>query len=205
KTIGIVTGVQAMRWYHLIIEGKESHAGTTPMHLRQDPVKAAVAILHQAYALVEQYTPDIRLTFGSLRPEPGVINTIPGKLTITVDLRHPETTALNQIEQDLNAIATEGGGKLEKIWDSPPVRFAAECIAAVDQAVETTGVSAMRMISGAGHDAVYVSRVAPTSMIFIPCEDGLSHNELENVQKEDVVAGANVLLQAMLAIADTDI
>lgn len=198
KQIGIVTGGQGTRWYHLTVPGKESHAGTTPMEVRQDPVKTAVSLLGQAYALADEYMPDIRLTFGDISPGPGVINTIPGELKITVDLRHPSDDILDEFEQTLDGMATEHGAVLNNIWKSPAIPFHPDCIAAVETAVSNTNTSAMRLISGAGHDAVYISRVAPTSMIFIPCKDGLSHNELEDAKKEDVIAGANVLLQAML-------
>jgi N-carbamoyl-L-amino-acid hydrolase len=200
KQIGIVTGAQGTRWYHLRVPGKESHAGTTPMELRRDPVKTAVTLLQAAYEHVNQYLPDIRLTFGDLWLEPGSINTIPGMLTVTVDLRHPETAVLEAIEQWFTELAAEQGATLHKIWDSAPVQFAEVCVAAVETAVATLNLSARHIISGAGHDAVYLARVAPTGMIFIPCEDGLSHNELENATKEDVIAGANVLLLAILAV-----
>ncbi len=198
KQIGIVTGVQGARWYHLVIPGKESHAGTTPMELRNDPVRTAVSLLNQAYTLADEYAPDIRLTFGDIRLTPGVVNTIPGELTITVDMRHPDDAVLDEFEQTLAEIARAHGARLDNFWKSAPVEFHPDCVAVVETAVSHTNSSAMRLISGAGHDAVYVSRVAPTSMIFIPCKDGLSHNELEDAKKEDVIAGANVLLQAML-------
>ena len=202
KQIGIVTGVQGMRWYNIILTGKESHAGTTPMELRRDPVKMAVDILAQAYALAEEFMPDIRLTFGSITPEPNAVNTIPGKLTITVDLRHPSMDALDHIEAELGKMVAAYDGVLEKLLDSPPVVFDDLCVTAVTQATAMTQTSSRKMISGAGHDAVNVSRVAPTSMIFIPCKDGLSHNELEDVKPEDAVAGTNVLLQAVLLLAN---
>lgn len=198
--IGIVTGVQGARWYHLTIPGKESHAGTTPMHVRHDPVKTAVSLLNSAYTLATQYEPDIRFTIGDLRPSPGVINTIPGELLVTVDLRHPSDSVLDELEEMLVALAAEHGARLENIWTSEAVVFAEKCVKAVETAVSTLGTPAKRMISGAGHDAVYLSRVAPTSMIFIPCADGLSHNELESATKEDVITGANVLLHAILAV-----
>ena len=207
KTIGIVTGVQGIRWYELLIEGKETHAGPTPMHYRRDPVRGMLPILERIYELATQYAPHGRVTIGDIKTEPGVINTVPGRLTIQVDLRHPETAVLNAMHTALQEIVTEEcataklDSQVKEIWYSPPVAFAPNCIEAVRQAVDTVGASAMEIVSGAGHDAVYLARVAPTSMIFIPCEDGLSHNELENATKEDVIAGANVLLHAVLAHA----
>jgi N-carbamoyl-L-amino-acid hydrolase len=201
KQIGIVTGVQGMRWYHLTILGKDAHAGTTPMEARQDPVRVAASFLSQAYALANEYLPDIRLTFGDIRPSPGVANTVPGKLVITVDIRHPDEDTLDKFEWKLNQIVQAHGAELENFWKSPSIVFNSDCVAAVEQAVVNTDTTALHIISGAGHDSVYVNRVAPTSMIFIPCKDGLSHNELESATKEDVTAGANVLLQAMLVMS----
>jgi N-carbamoyl-L-amino-acid hydrolase len=207
KTIGIVTGVQGMRWYEVVIVGKEAHAGPTPMSHRQDPVKGLLPVLQGIYELADQHAPHGRVTIGDIKAEPGVINTVPGRLLLKVDLRHPEAAVLEAMHQELQEIVQEGcrvaglAGKVQDIWHSPPVAFDPSCIDSVRQAVDTVGVSGMDMVSGAGHDAVYLARIAPTSMIFIPCEDGLSHNELEKANKADVVAGANVLLQAVLAQA----
>ena len=121
---------------------------------------------------------------------------------ITMDMRHPDASLLDEMEAWLTDLATEHDAVLEKIWDSPPIEFAEQCIEAVAKAAEITGESSRRIISGAGHDAVYVNRVVPTGMIFIPCEDGLSHNEAENADMEDVIGGGNVLLQAMLQLAN---
>lgn len=202
RQIGVVTGVQGARWYHLTIPGKESHAGTTPMAVRRDPVKTAVSLLGGAYALAEQYEPDIRLTFGDLRPSPGVVNTIPGELLVTVDVRHPSEAVLNEVEGRLYQLVAEHGARLVNIWTSEAVVFAEKCVQAVETAVGITGYSARRITSGAGHDSVYLSRVAPTSMIFIPCADGLSHNELESVTQADAAAGVNVLLHAVLTASE---
>lgn len=204
-SVGVVTGVQGMRWYHLHLTGKETHAGTTPMERRQDPVQAMLPILQQMYAAANTQMPDIRLTFGDFQPSPGVINTVPGRITVTVDMRHPGDEVLENLElqfRDIVAKESEAHGilaELEQIWNSPAVHFDEACINAVRQAVDITGERSMEMVSGAGHDAVYVSKVVPTSMIFVPCEDGLSHNELENADQEDLIAGNNVLLHAVLA------
>lgn len=205
--IGIVLGVQGMRWYHLMLEGKETHAGSTPMERRRDPVRALLPILQRMYAAADEQMPDIRLTFGDFQPSPGVINTVPGQLTVTVDMRHPDDSVLEALERRFHTIVQEESAatglpcRLDRIWNSPAVHFDERCIDAVREAVETTGTSAMEMVSGAGHDAVYVSKVVPTSMIFVPCEDGLSHNELENADKADLEAGCNVLLHAVLKMA----
>jgi N-carbamoyl-L-amino-acid hydrolase len=207
KTIGIVTGVQGMRWYEVLLVGKEAHAGPTPMSHRRDPVKGLSSILSGIYAMADQYAPHGRTTIGSIKTEPGVTNTVPGRLTFKVDFRHPEESLLDAMQQKLGEIVQDAChenrllGQIHDIWELPPVKFDTGCIGAVRKAVGTVGISSMDIISGAGHDAAYIARTAPTSMIFIPCEDGLSHNELENVKKTDVIAGANVLLQAVLAQA----
>ncbi len=206
KAVGIVTGVQGIRWYELIIEGKETHAGPTPMSHRRDPVQGMIPILRRIYELAAKNAPHGRATIGHIQAEPGVINTVPGRLSIQVDLRHPEAAILDEMHSTLQQIVTSEcaarqlKGQVNEIWYSPPVAFDPDCITAVREAVKTVDTSAMEIVSGAGHDAVYLARVAPTSMIFIPCEDGLSHNELENATKEDVFAGANVLLHAVLAV-----
>ncbi len=207
KAVGIVTGVQGIRWYELIIEGKEAHAGPTPMSHRRDPVQGMIPILGRIYELATNYAPHGRVTIGDIQAEPGVINTVPGRLRIKVDFRHPDAAVLAEMNTALQQIVSSEcatrqlKGQVKHIWYSPPVAFDAECITAVREAAKQVGVSAMEIVSGAGHDAVYLARVAPTSMIFIPCKDGLSHNELEEASKEHVIAGANVLLHAVLAQA----
>jgi len=208
KSVGIVSGVQGIRWYDLVLTGKETHAGPSPMSYRKDPVKASIPILSQLYDLAEKYSPDARVTVGYMDASPGVKNTVPGKLTVSVDMRHPDDNILTAMDKDFKTIVKTEiqnsviEGEIIDIWYSPPVAFAPQCIQAVRNAVEKLGVPSMEIVSGAGHDAVYISKVAPTSMIFIPCEDGLSHNELENAEKEDVINGTNVLLHAVLEMAN---
>ncbi len=206
--MGVVTGVQGIRWYDLIFIGKETHAGPTPMSQRHDPVQVLLPALQRIYALADDYAPHGRITVGDFTADPGVINTVPGRLTIKLDLRHPDATVLTAMDSAVRTIVqeetTDNGveGQVNEIWYSPPVSFAPECIAAVKQAVAVTGAQAMNIVSGAGHDAVYLSKAGPTSMIFVPCENGLSHNELENASREDLAAGANVLLHAVLEMAN---
>jgi len=210
KAVGIVTGVQAMRWYNITIPGKESHAGTTPMERRRDPVQAALPIWSQVFDVAAEHAPDSRVTIGEIYASPASINTVPGSLFFTLDMRHPSEESLlnmdNSVRQIVEEIVAASGLEVnfEEIWYSPAVTFDPACIDSVRRAVETTGVSAMEIVSGAGHDAVYISRVAPTSMIFVPCADGLSHNELESAEKHDLVDGCNVLLHAMLDQAIVD-
>jgi len=205
KQVGIVTGVQGIRWYDLEILGKETHAGPSPMSYRKDPMKAALPLLLKVYAIADEFSPEARVTVGYANASPGVRNTVPGKLDISLDLRHPNEATLKQMDERLHAITQEKQPdgitvSLNEIWYSPPVIFDENCIVAVEKATQQLDISARKMVSGAGHDSVYVARKMPTSMIFIPCEDGLSHNELEHAEQADVMAGANVLLHAVLNV-----
>ena len=209
KTIGVVGGVQGMRWYDLVLEGQEAHAGPTPMEHRRDPFQALVRILPEIYAQAGANAPWGRATFGDIKAEPGSRNTVPGRLTVAVDLRHPEQEVLEQMDRDFHAAVEREcaalgiAGRIEPVWDCPAVKFDADCVAAVRRGAEVTGYPALEIVSGAGHDSVYLSRIAPVGMVFIPCEGGLSHNEAENATPEDVTAGCNVLLHAVLSQAGT--
>jgi len=211
KSVGIVTGVQGIRWYDLVLNGKETHAGPSPMNFRQDAMQALSKLLPKMYALAQTYGPDARVTIGYIDAVPGVRNTVPGSVSVSVDIRHPLEKTLMKMHQDLEAMvalenkAHQGSAQLQEVWYSPPVRFAALCVEAVRNAAKKLAIPSMEMVSGAGHDAVYISKVAPTSMIFIPCTDGLSHNELEHVEKQDVINGSNVLLQAVLEMSNENV
>lgn len=204
KTIGIVSGIQGIRWYDLIVKGKETHAGPTPMEYRADPVKDAIPLLQYIYSLADTYGPLAKVTVGYLDASPGVKNTVPGQLTISLDIRHPDASVLEAVDADLKR-ATENffadrptTATLQEIWYSPPVSFHPRCVEAVRQATNDLGLTSMQMFSGAGHDSAYIARIAPTAMIFVPCKDGLSHNEAEYAAPEHVAAGCDVLLHAVL-------
>ncbi|KUL93334.1 allantoate amidohydrolase [Bosea sp. WAO] len=202
-TIGVVTGVQGMRWYDVEITGRESHAGSTPMQMRRDALPAAAALV-LAVEAAARACPGAVATVGTIAVHPGSRNVIPGAATLSVDLRHPDAGALERteavIEKALAEICAEHGvtGTLTRIWDSPPVPFDPGCIASVRQAAGGLGYRMRDIVSGAGHDAAYIARVAPTAMIFVPCAGGLSHNEAEDASFDDCGAGAQVLLQAVL-------
>ncbi|MFL4984508.1 MAG: M20 family metallo-hydrolase [Xanthobacteraceae bacterium] len=204
KDIGVVTGVQAMRWYEIRVSGRDSHAGTTPMHARRDALLCAARIVEQVNAVAEAHAPLAVGTVGLLEVKPNSPNVIPGAVFFTVDFRHPETQVLDSMEQMLTTLtdqvcgAAGAGVVVTKIWDQPPVRFDSECVACVRAAADASGFSTRDIVSGAGHDAAYVARVAPTAMIFVPCRDGISHNEAEFSAPEQCAAGAQVLLQAVL-------
>jgi N-carbamoyl-L-amino-acid hydrolase len=204
KTIGVVTGAQGQRWYEIWLTGQEAHAGPTPMTVRHDALLGAARLVQEANRIGLSEAPWGRATVGMMQVSPNSRNTIPGHVFFTVDFRHPDDAALSRMDTALRAaaarVAQEIGLalKLEEIWYTPPVAFAAPCVDAVRKASATLGMPAMEIVSGAGHDAVYVSRVAPTGMIFVPCENGISHNEVENATPDDIGAGCDILLHAML-------
>ena len=210
KTIGIVQGVQGISWFDVTVTGMESHAGTTPMERRKDAMVGAAMLVAAIDQLALDNAPDARSTIGVMRVSPNSRNVIPGSVYFSVDLRHPDPDTLAamtaEAQRQAEALAAARGLEItfEEIWHSPPIKFAADCVGAVQNAAEALGYANQPITSGAGHDAVYVSRVAPTGMIFIPCEDGISHNEIEAATQADVAAGCDVLLNAMVALATRD-
>jgi len=207
ETIGVVTGVQHMSRHLITIIGQEAHAGPTPMELRKDPMMALAEFLPQFYAIAEQHAPHGRVTFGFINASPGSSNTVPGALTLTADIRHPIESNYNQMMTECEAAVTASCKRLglpfryESLWHAPGVDFAEDCINAVRHAIEQFDYPHRELFSGAGHDACNLAAVAPTSMIFIPCKDGLSHNEAEFASQEHCEAGANILLHAIRNMA----
>ena len=204
KTIGIVTGVQGMRWFEVTVTGKESHAGSTPMPLRHDAMVAASRMIIAVNDTAKRHGPAGVGTVGLVECRPNSRNVIPGSVFFSIDFRHPEDAVVAAMEEEMRRAVAEIAAAdgvtvaVERVWDSPAVRFNEDCIGAVERAATALGYPARRIVSGPGHDSAYVARVAPTSMIFVPCEDGLSHNELEKTERPQVTAGANVLLRAVL-------
>ena len=208
KVIGAVTGAQGQRWYSVMVRGEEAHAGTTPMPRRKDALLGAARLVAEVNRIALAHAPHACGTVGVLRSSPNSRNVIPGSVALTVDLRHPDDRELAVLDAELRrgvqAIADENGLEIEIEQDyyTAAVPFDDVCIEAVRAAAKDCGYTHRDIISGAGHDAVNISRVAPTGMIFIPCEDGISHNERENVRSDHIVAGCNVLLDAMVRMAD---
>jgi N-carbamoyl-L-amino-acid hydrolase len=207
RVIGVVQAIQGQRWFDCTLEGMESHAGTTPMETRRDALLGAAQVIQAVRQTAAAQAPDGRSTVGQLLVHPNSRNVIPGRVTFSIDLRHPQDGALLEMAQAVRAavdrVCDEMGltGDLEEIWYAPPTPFHTDCIDIVRQAAEQMQFPHMDMISGAGHDAKYLAQVCPTAMIFIPCKDGISHNEMEDATKEDVAAGCNVLLHTMVESA----
>lgn len=204
KTIGVVTGGHGQRWHEITVTGQESHAGPTPMSHRYDALVTASQIVSKVNLIGHAYPPHACATVGSMQVSPNSRNVIPGSVFLTVDMRHPEDAVLTRMDVELKefchnlAAKTKVAITVKDFWYSPPTAFDESCIAAVREGANAKGYSHMDIVSGAGHDAIYMARVAPTSMIFIPCEGGISHNELEAATKDDCAAGCNVLLHAVL-------
>jgi len=205
-TIGAVTGALGQRWYDVTVQGMEAHAGPTPMRLRRDALLPAAALVQQVNAIALAEQPHGRGTVGCLDVYPGSRNTIPGRVRFTVDFRHADDAGLSRMDAALRAgaMALQSAGvsiAVEQVVYYPPQPFDPALVDLVRAAAARRGPPALDIVSGAGHDAVYVARTAPTAMIFVPCKDGISHNEIEDARPEHLAAGCDVLLQAMLARA----
>jgi N-carbamoyl-L-amino-acid hydrolase len=207
KTIGVVTDAQGQRWYEITLTGQEAHAGPTPMPRRKDALLGASRVVDLVNRIGLDHAPLACATVGMMQVHPNSRNVIPGRVFFTVDFRHPDDAVLAQMDAELRegvARIADGIGlqtELEQIFYYAPVAFDAACVKSVRAAAERFGYSHRDMVSGAGHDACYLSQVAPTSMVFVPCVDGISHNEIEDASQEWIEAGANVLLHAMLGRA----
>ena len=207
KQIGIVQGGLGQRWMEVTMIGVESHAGPTPMRIRKDAMVGASAVITAVNKIGNSYQ-HACATVGLVQCMPNSRNTIPGKVFFTIDLRHNEDETLSKMASEAKEAcekaSKENGLKLEykEIWYLPPTHFSRDCVKAVENAANDLGFTSMPIISGAGHDSFYISRVAPAAMVFVPCEGGISHNEIENAKQEDIAAGCSVLLRAMVERAN---
>ncbi|RUP09903.1 Zn-dependent hydrolase [Hyphomicrobium sp.] len=204
KIVGVVTGVQGMRWYEVTIKGEDAHTGATPMWLRKNALVGAARMIEVVDAIGQKHQPGVA-TVGLIENKPNSRNVVPGEVFFTVDLRHPDENTLDVMEAELRAALEASLAPLrlsyeeKRIWSSRAVKFAPELIDCVRRAAAKSNFGMRDMVSGAGHDAAYIARVAPTTMIFVPCEGGLSHNEAESTSYDECAAGAQVLLDAVLA------
>ncbi|MEN5180434.1 Zn-dependent hydrolase [Comamonas testosteroni] len=204
KTIGVVTGVLGIRWYDCTVTGMEAHAGPTPMALRKDALQVATQVMQEVVACAHRHPPHGRGTVGMVHVHPNSRNVIPGEVKFSIDLRNATDADCEAMDQDIRAVADrisrETGLpiKIDLVSSYTAQPFNPDCIDAVRRGAQMLGYSHMDAVSGAGHDAVYMARLAPAGMIFIPCKDGISHNEIEDAKPEHITAGCNVLLHAML-------
>ncbi|MBM3572492.1 MAG: M20 family metallo-hydrolase, partial [Alphaproteobacteria bacterium] len=209
KTIGAVTSVQGISWTEYTIRGVSNHAGTTPMRLRHDAGYVAGAIACQARAIAREMGGDQVATVGSIKLSPDLINVVPNRAVVTVDLRNTDDALLCQAEERMNAFvgATAAAEGVEiasrELARFAPVAFDPAMVARIEGAAKDLGFSVRRMVSGAGHDAQMIQRVAPTGMVFVPSVKGLSHNVREHTEAHDLAAGANVLLRVLCGLART--
>ena len=208
KTIGVVLGAQGQRWFDVTVTGQEAHAGPTPMRRRKDALLGAARIVDCVNRIGLEFQPGACSTVGHMQVRPNSRNTIPGQVFFTIDFRHPADAKLAAMKVALEAeaarICQQIGLSLElkEIWHQPALAFAGPCVEAVRAGAQANGYAAMEIVSGAGHDACHMATIAPTGMIFVPCADGISHNEVESAKPEDLAAGCNVLLQAIVERAN---
>jgi N-carbamoyl-L-amino-acid hydrolase len=206
KTVGVVTGIQGLRWFNIEVLGKTDHAGTTPLALRKDAVRDAVAIINALTELAHDPADVTRFTVGRMLVTPNSPNSVASHVLFSVDLRHPDPQTIQRLGAAVEALARKAAKQCEvkvtpTLHDDPCV-FDAAVSNAVEAAAQGLDISCMRLSSGASHDAAYMARVCPTAMIFVPCEKGVSHNEAENATPADLAAGARVLTAALVELAN---
>ena len=203
-TIGVVLGALGQRWFDVAIAGQDSHAGPTPMETRKDALLAASRLVIEVNRIATAFPDYARGTVGFMQVKPNSRNVVPGEVRMTVDLRNAKDATLSAMVEELKrkTVSIEKETRTEialsEVVYFPPSEFAPELVAGVREAAKLFGYSHRDIVSGAAHDAVYMARIAPTAMVFVPCEGGISHNEFENARPGDIAAGCNVLLHAVL-------
>jgi len=206
KTIGVVTGIQGCRWFTIEVLGSEAHAGTTPFAARKDAFRAAHAMVAEMQEMTADENDITRFTVGRFDVEPGSPNTVPGRVIFTVDLRHPDADTLKRYGDSIADICARHANGLEfsvkETYSVPPIAFHQDVVECVRDSTRSLSLSHRDIISGALHDAKYMNDICPAGMIFVPCEKGISHNEVEAAQPGDLAAGARVLAEAMVALAN---
>jgi N-carbamoyl-L-amino-acid hydrolase len=205
--VGVVEGIVAIAWSRLTIHGVQDHAGPTPMRIRHDALVAAAEVVAGVRGIAREIGGDLVTTVGNLTVHPNIVNAIPGRVTLSIDMRDPRDATLDRALPMLDRVVTEAGDRegvryeLEHYWRVPYTPFAPEVVAAVERAARSTGARYRRIISGAGHDAQYMGAIGPAGMIFVPSHGGRSHCEEEFTAIEDIEAGANTLLRAAVDLA----
>ena len=207
-TIGAVTGIQGIRWFTVEVSGAEAHAGTTPLKVRRDALKAAVAMVAALEELMADESDTVRFTVGRFECHPGSPATVPGHASFTIDFRHPDPDLIARISAQIGPIceahARGCAVSVRPIMEHAPLVFDPTLIDMVEGYAESLGHPVMRMPSGAGHDAGHINHLCPTGMIFVPCEKGVSHNEAENATPADLAAGAQTLAACLVDLANQE-
>jgi N-carbamoyl-L-amino-acid hydrolase len=205
--VGVVEGIVAISWSRLTIRGVQDHAGPTPMRVRRDALVAAAEVVTGVRRVAREIGGDLVTTVGTLEVAPNIVNAIPGRVRLSIDMRDPRTETLERARVMVDRLVREAcerervDWELEHYWQVPYTPFDPEVVAAVEQAARTAGARWRRMISGAGHDAQYMAAIGPTGMIFVPSRGGRSHCEEEFTPMESIEPGAQTLLLAALALA----
>ncbi len=206
KTIGIVTGIQGLRWFNVEVFGETAHAGTTPVEARKDALREAIAAINALHELTRDSAGTVRFTVGRMLVTPNSPNSVPSHVLFSVDVRHPDPATIarlgDAIEPTVRNAVKRCSVKVTPTLHDDPCAFDPKVVDCVERAAQALKLPHRRMPSGASHDAMYMARVCPTGMIFVPCEKGISHNEAENAKPEDLAAGARVLTVALLELAN---
>jgi N-carbamoyl-L-amino-acid hydrolase len=206
--IGVVTGVQGISWIELTVTGQSNHAGTTPMDLRHDAGLVAAAIAVGVRGFAEELGPPMVATVGRVELHPNLVNVVAARAVLTVDLRHIDDTVLTAAEAMLDTLCDElserEGVTIEarSLARFEPVQFDEAVVELVERTAHEQGRTTKRMPSGAGHDAQMLARVCPAGMVFVPSAGGVSHNPAEHTDDDQLAAGAEVLLNVMLELAE---
>ncbi|MFY0611151.1 MAG: M20 family metallo-hydrolase [Hyphomicrobiaceae bacterium] len=206
-TIGVVTDIQGNRRFEVEVLGEAAHSGTTPRGRRKDAFIAATNIATELRQYFEVNDPDdiARFTIGIFDVQPGAKSIVPGKVEFFIDFRHPSADALKILGDEVAVIAKAHQGPcmaaVREVSSAAPEPFSEDIVSKVAAAAQRHGYASQRMISCAGHDARFLSRLCPSGMVFIPCKDGISHNEKESAQPDDVAAAAQVVTDVLLELA----
>lgn len=205
--VGVVTGVQGVRWYRISVTGADRHAGTTSMQLRQDAFMATSRLALEMRRRALEASIDIRFTIGRIDVQPGSPNTVPGHATFTIDLRHESTEVLDRVEAELFRQAADVGTSedvridVERTMDVKPVSFDRRLVEMLAQTAGTLGLPFTKLVSGAMHDASNIAHMAPTAMLFVPCRNGMSHTEEEWAEPEHLAIGCDLLAATVMELA----
>lgn len=206
KLIGIVEGIQGISWLNVKVVGETNHAGPTPMEDRKDALAPSAKMVTKVYEITNEIE-GLKTTVGKLNVKPNITNVIPGEVEFMIDVRHKDDEiragTIDRLREQLGTIAVMNNVEvtISTDWNSDAVLFSSEVMDAISEAAGVLGYSTLRLFSGPGHDAKYISKMADTGMIFLPSINGISHNEKELTLEDDIEKGANVLLNTILKLA----